>query len=146
MTPYFVPDEDTANLLALKARSGVDVKIILPDLPDKAYVYRVTIDNAERLLSSGVRIFKMSGAFVHAKLMLSEGCAYVGSANLDLRSYYNQFENGVYFTSPSAMEEALQDFEKALEISTEITAENAARNKLFSRIAAGVLRIFSPLM
>ena len=88
----------------------------------------------------------MSGAFVHAKLMLSEGCAYVGSANLDLRSYYNQFENGVYFTSPSAMEEALQDFEKALEISTEITAENAARNKLFSRIAAGVLRIFSPLM
>ena len=146
MTPYFVPDEDTANLLALKARSGVDVKIILPDLPDKAYVYRVTIDNAERLLSSGVRIFKMSGAFVHAKLMLSEGCAYVGSANLDLRSYYNQFENGVYFTTPSAMEEALQDFEKALEICAEITADNAARNSLFSRIAAGVLRIFSPLM
>lgn len=88
----------------------------------------------------------MSGAFVHAKLMLSEGCAYIGSANLDLRSYYNQFENGVYFTSPSAMEEVLRDFEGTLEVCAEITAENAARNSLVSRIAAGVLRIFSPLM
>ncbi len=146
MTPYFVPDEDTANLLAQKALSGVDVRIILPAVPDKAYVYRVTVDNAERLLSSGVKVCKMRHSFVHSKLILSENCAVVGSVNIDLRSYYNQFENAVYFNDAEAMREVLCDFENTFKACDAVTEENSARNKLIPRICAGVLRIFSPLM
>lgn len=146
MTPYFVPDEDTANMLAQKALSGVDVRIIIPDIPDKAYVYRVTVDSAERLLPSGVKVYKMRRSFVHSKLILSENCAVVGSVNVDLRSYYNQFENAVYFNGDAAMREVLCDFENTFKLSDEITASNATRNKLIPRIFAGVLRIFSPLM
>lgn len=146
MTPYFVPDEDTANLLAQRALSGTDVRIILPAVPDKAYVYRVTVDSAERLLSSGVKVYKMRHAFVHSKLVLSENCAVVGSVNIDLRSYYNQFENAVYFNDETAMREVLCDFENTFKACGEVTLENATRNKLIPRILAGVLRIFSPLM
>lgn len=146
MTPYFVPDEDTANLLAQKAMSGADVRIILPEIPDKAYVYRVTLDNAERLLVSGVKIYKMRRAFVHSKVVISENCAVVGSVNIDLRSYYNQFENAVYFNDAKAMEQIFADFENTFKVCTEITRENATRNKLIPRICAGVLRVFSPLM
>ena len=146
MTPYFVPDEDTSNLLAQKALSGVDVRLVLPEVPDKSYVYSVSVDNAERLLSSGVKVYKMRRAFVHSKVMLSENCAVVGSANIDLRSYYNQFENMVYFNDASAMEEVARDFEKTFTVSEEITEDNATRKKRLPRYIAAVLRIFSPLM
>lgn len=146
MTPYFVPDEDTAKLLEQKAMAGVDVRIILPDVPDKSYVYRVSVDNAERLLGSGVKVYKMRHAFVHSKVVMSESCAVVGSVNIDLRSYYNQFENGVFFDDAEAMAEVESDFEKTFAASMPVTCENAARNRLITRIVAGVLRIFSPLM
>lgn len=146
MTPYFVPDEDTAILLAQKAASGTDVRIILPEVPDKSYVYCVTVDNAERLLKSGVKVYKMRRAFVHSKVMLSENCAVVGSVNLDLRSFYNQFENAVYFSGEKAMRNVEEDFEKTFSACTQVTKENAESNKLIQRISAGILRIFSPLM
>lgn len=146
MTPYFVPDEDTAALLAQKARSGVDVRIILPGVPDKAYVYRVSVDNAERLISSGVKIYKMRHAFVHSKIVLSENCVSVGSGNIDLRSYYNQFENGVYTNDKTVLNAVLNDFNCTFSGCLQVTEENSTRNTFLPRILAGVLRIFSPLM
>lgn len=146
MTPYFVPDEDTMNLFARKARSGVDVRIILPDVPDKSYVFRVTLDNAERLLASGVKVYRMRHAFVHSKVMLSENCAAVGSVNIDLRSFYNQFENAVYTNDGSVMEEVLLDFESTFKACAEVTEKTATRQKLILRVLAVILRLFSPLM
>ena len=146
MTPYFIPDEDTAAMLAEKALAGVDVRIVLPEVPDKAYVYRVSVDCAERLLSSGVRVYKMRHAFVHSKVVLSENCVSVGSVNIDLRSYYNQFENGVYTNDNGVLCDVLRDFENVFKTCVEVTEENSTRNKLTPRVIAGVLRIFSPLM
>lgn len=146
MTPYFVPDEDTANLLAQKALSGVDVRLILPDVPDKSYVYRVTVDNAEKLMKFGVKVYKMRHAFVHSKIVLSENCAAVGSVNIDLRSFYNQFENGVYTNDESVLGELNADFDETFNACYAITEENASRRKRSLRIIASVLRLFAPLM
>jgi len=146
MTPYFIPDEDTAALLAQKALSGVDVRIVLPEVPDKAYVYRVSVDSAERLLQSGVRVFKMRHTFVHSKVVFSENCVSVSSVNIDLRSYYNQFENGIYTNDNGVLCDVLRDFENVFKVCSEITEENSTRNKLFPRMVAGILRVFSPLM
>lgn len=146
MTPYFIPDEDTAALLAQKALSGVDVRIVLPEVPDKAYVYRVSVDSAERLLQSGVRVFKMRHTFVHSKVVFSENCVSVSSVNIDLRSYYNQFENGIYTNDNGVLCDVLRDFENVFKVCSEITGENSTRNKLFPRMVAGILRVFSPLM
>ena len=145
MTPYFVPDEQTFNAIANKALSGVDVRIVLPGVPDKAYVYVVTMDNAERLAKLGVKVYVMRHAFVHSKLMLSENCATVGSVNIDLRSYFNQFENGVYTNDTATLEDIQKDFEYAFSAS-DIIGKEVARKNIFKRIIAGFLRLFSPLM
>lgn len=145
MTPYFVPDEQTFNAIATKALSGVDVRLVIPGVPDKLYVYFVTKDNAERLAKLGVKVYIMRHAFVHSKLMLTENCASVGSVNIDLRSYYNQFENGVYTNDAVALKDISADFEKTFRAS-DIIDKNVARKNVFARMTASFLRLFSPLM
>ena len=146
MTPYFVPDEDTANLLARKALSGTDVRIVLPAVPDKPYVYSVSVDNAERLIPSGVKVYKMKHAFVHSKVVASEFCAAVGSVNIDLRSYYNQFENGVYTDDKKVMKAVFSDFANTFDVCEQITEQNSARKKFSHRLVTSLLRLFAPLM
>ncbi|MCD8295140.1 MAG: cardiolipin synthase [Clostridia bacterium] len=145
MTPYLVPDEETMSLLEDKALSGVDVRIVLPGVPDKQYVYYVTIARARQLMKSGVKCYLMSQSFVHSKVVLSENAVSVGSANIDLRSYYNQFENGVYTDDPSFMDEVLKDFESTFNLSTDLALKKD-RFPLLNRFIAAFLRFFSPLM
>ncbi len=146
MTPYFIPDEVTADMLAQKALSGVDVRLILPGIPDKPYVYKVSVDNAERLLPFGVKVYKMKYSFVHSKLILSENCVSVGSANFDLRSFYNQFENGVFTDDFEILEQVSDDFEKTFLKCEQINEKNCLRRKFSHRLLTGFLRLFAPLM
>lgn len=145
MTPYFVPDDDTMNLIRTKALDGVDVRLILPGIPDKSYVYFVTLDNARRLSKSGVKVYLMRQGFVHSKVVYSENSVSVGSANLDLRSYYNQFENGVYTDDPEFMAAVESDFIKTCALSDGVD-KKIVKYPLVNRIVTGLLRLFSPLM
>ena len=145
MTPYFVPDDTITNMLASKALSGVDVRIVLPGVPDKAYVYLISLDNADKLMSSGVKVYTMTDAFVHTKSVLTEKCAIIGSANFDLRSFFQQYENALYTDDAGVMRGLEQDF---LQTFPECTQRNYAsvqpgpvRSLLIS-----LLQIFSPLM
>lgn len=72
MTPYFIGDDTIYDVLKNKAMSGVDVRIILPDVPDKKMVYTVSRANAEALLKYGVKIYTLNSCFVHSKVMLSD--------------------------------------------------------------------------
>ncbi len=146
MTPYFIPDEIIAGLLKNKAEAGVDVRIILPAIPDKVYAYIVSRNNAEKLISSGVKVYCMEHSFVHSKLCISENCAVVGSINFDLRSFYQQFESAVYTNDVKAIEEINADFENTFGKCTLIDEKNGKRAKIYNRILAGVLQIVAPLM
>ena len=143
MTPYLVPDEALLNMLASKALSGVDVRIILPGIPDKPYVYRVTLNNAAKLKSKGVKIYLMKDSFVHSKVVLSDYCAIIGSINLDMRSFYQQFESALYTDDKSVMEEVEEDFTKTFEECQPLSDE---KNNLINKAIASVLKIVSPLM
>lgn len=146
MTPYFIVDDAVTNLLICKAQSGVDVKIILPDVADKRMVYQVSRSNAEKLIDSGVKIYVMKNSFVHSKVMLTEGGAIVGSINFDLRSFYQQFEIAVYTNDYAVLREIKADISSTVRESKQITLKNRNYNKLHYRIIAGVLRIISPFM
>lgn len=146
MTPYFVADETISAMLALKARSGVDVRLVIPEVADKPYVYRVTRNNAEKLLESGVKLYCMRHSFVHAKAMLTENAAVVGSANMDMRSFYQQFECGIYSNDEALRQDLHADFEQVFADSQLITGENVQRKNIFLRILSGLLQFFSPLM
>lgn len=144
MTPYFIPDDSIMQALVNKALSGVDVRIILPSVPDKLYVYLVTRDNAEKLIKYGVRIYYLRDSFVHSKLVLTESCAVVGTVNFDMRSFYQQFENGVLTDDTSVVYDILSDFERTFGDCD--APAKAGKNGLLRTIAIALLRFVSPLM
>ncbi len=143
-TPYFVPDDAVMENLKTAALSGVDVRIVLPDVPDKRYVYMLSLDSAERLLDSGVKVYKLRDSFVHAKGVLTEHCAAISSANFDMRSFYQQFENGLYTDSATFMAEMERDFEGVFQDC--VLLEKPQKRSVPYRIGCGILRILLPLM
>ena len=143
MTPYLVPDDAVFNMLINKAQSGCDVRIVLPSIPDKPYVYIVSLDFAARLADKGVKICLMRDSFVHSKIVLCDYCAVVGSINIDLRSFYQQFESALYTTDSGTLREVEEDFVKTFAECEPLTKKkNSAKNRLL----ALVLKVVSPLM
>ena len=143
MTPYLIPDGEILSLIKHKAQSGVDVRIVLPGVPDYNYIYRVTRSNAERLLKYGVKIYYARSEFVHGKVMLTENCLTVGSVNMDMRAFYQEFDNGVYTDDKGMINKALSDFNGIFD--TNEPSESVTRNP-FTLLIACILRIVSPLM
>ena len=146
MTPYFIVDDTFSNILISKAMSGVDVRIIIPEVPDKIFVYGVTRNNVEKLIEYGVKVYCMKCSFVHSKLLLTENSVVIGSINMDLRSFYQQFECAVYLNDMAVMKEIKDDFENTFNDSLLITEKNKLRNHVFYRLFAGVMQIFAPFM
>ena len=143
MTPYLVPDDAIFNMLANKAQAGCDVRIVLPQIPDKPYVYVVSLDFAARLAEKGVKILLMCDSFVHSKVMLTDYCAVAGSINIDLRSFYQQFESALYTNDAAVLHEVEQDFEKTFAECVPLTKK---KNSAINRFLALILKVVSPLM
>lgn len=146
MTPYFVGDDPIYDVLKNKAMSGVDVRIILPDVPDKPLVYMVSMANAEALLKYGIKIYTLNNCFVHSKVMLSDDETIIGSINIDMRSFYQQFESAVYTDDKEIIRDVNEDFQKSFEKSTQIKPESAKKHNIFFRFFAIILQCWSPLM
>ena len=146
MTPYLVPDETFLEILINKALSGADVRIVLPGIPDKAFVYQVTKNYAEKLLSCGVKIYYLRNSFVHSKLLLTDKCAVIGSANMDMRSFYQQYECGVHTNDLSTRQSVLTDFENTFADCLVVTERSQLKNGFLIRGIRLLLQIFAPLM
>jgi len=92
MTPYLILDDETSECLCLAAKSGVNVKIITPGIPDKKRTKLLTEYNYGPLLKAGVRIFEYTPGFVHAKLCVNDTSGFIGTVNMDYRSFYLHYE------------------------------------------------------
>ncbi len=147
MTPYLIIDSEMIHCLSLAAKSGVDVRIITPGIPDKQYAFHVTQSYYKSLLKDGVRIFEFSPGFLHAKMHISDdNVAIVGSANMDYRSLYLHFENCCVFYHSNFVNEVKDDFINTISQSKEITLQDMANVPLYKRIARVFFRFFAPLM
>lgn len=146
MSPYFVIDDTINNLLINKAKSGVDVRIILPEIADKKLVYIISRNTAEKLVLSGVKVYAMKNSFVHSKVVLTENSAVVGSINMDLRSFYQQFESALYLNDKQTLIDIEKDFEDTFNKSTQFKKETLKRNKFSVRVIAGITNLISPFM
>jgi cardiolipin synthase len=146
-TPYLILDQEMMDTLILAANNGVDVRIVVPAIPDKKMVYQVTKANFEPLLKKGVKIYVYTPGFIHGKVCLSDDRnALVGTVNMDFRSYYLNYECGVWFHDTSNLPQIKQDFEQIFQDSHEVTLEEVKNEKLIVRLYRQFLRIFSPLM
>ena len=147
MTPYLILDDKMTGALITAARSGIDVRIITPHIPDKWYVHAVSRAHYEVLTEAGVRIYEYTPGFIHSKVYLvDERYAVTGSVNLDFRSLYLHFENAVYLFDASCTEDMARDFRDTFDRCEEITWRKCRNTGLFQRLLRTALRLFSPLM
>ena len=146
-TPYLVPDHVLVTALTTAAKSGVDVRIVTPGVPDKKLVYRLTRSYYPVLLRAGVRIFEYTPGFLHAKQFLSDDrCAIVGTINLDYRSLCHHYECAAWMCDVPALADIRADFEQLFPQCREITPELSRRQSRGHRLLVAVLSIFSPML
>ncbi len=147
MTPYLILDHEMITALGLAAKKGVDVRLILPHIPDKWYAHSTAWSYYRELLESKVRIFEYTPGFVHAKNFIADDrISVVGTINLDYRSLYLHFECAAVMYGCSIARDIRKDFENTLQQSTEITIADCMNRPLIKRMIGWVLRIFAPLL
>ncbi len=145
-TPYLILNSDMQAALILAAQSGIDVRILVPHIPDKKYVFSITQSNYELLIKAGVRIYEFTPGFNHCKNMVSDDdIGLVGTVNTDYRSYYLHFEDGVILQDTDTIQKMKQGFLNALEKSHEVTLEDCKKFPLYKRIWRAVLKLMAPL-
>ena len=145
MTPYFIIDRHMIDMIKNKAQSGVDVRIIIPGVRDKKFVYSLSLANVKSMLASKVKVYTYAPGFLHSKVIISDDeCAVVGSVNMDFRSFYQQYESATYIAGCDALKKIAADFDKTFEESKEILTVN--KRNIFERIWISFLRLFTPLM
>ena len=145
-TPYLIIDNELATALILAAKRGVDVRIITPGIPDKKMVFLATQSYYQQLVEGGVLIFQYRPGFVHSKCAVCDDkIATVGTINLDYRSFYHHFENGLFLYNMPAVADIKADIEDALLHCTHITLALCRKN-MFFQLLQGIMRIFAPLL
>ena len=147
MTPYLIPDNELITALQFAAKRGVDVRLILPGIPDKRTVYALSRSYYRELLEAGIKIYEYTPGFVHAKVMLSDDRhGVVGTINLDYRSLYHHFECGAYLYKVQALEDIRSDFLQTQGKCRRIYPGQNVHGSLFARIFAYFAKFAAPLV
>ncbi len=141
-TPYFLPTEGAGQALAMAARRGVDVSIIVPRRSNQRMADFARGAYLRELSEAGCRILLYEAGMMHAKMGVVDDCAYVGSANFDVRSMLLNFET-VLFVYDSDSRDQLVGWFDALAAQCTQGVEPA---RLPRRIAEGVFRLGAPVL
>ncbi|MBQ7821232.1 MAG: cardiolipin synthase [Clostridia bacterium] len=145
-SPYLIIDNDLCQDIENAALRGVDVKIIVPHIPDKRIVFGMTQSFYRRLMDAGVEIYEYEPGFIHAKSYIADDdYAMIGTINLDYRSLVHHFENGVWMYKCSSVSDIKTDIDDTLAKSIKIT-HDMLKTSLLERFIRSVVRIFAPLM
>ena len=146
-TPYLIIDHELMTALQTAAKSGVDVRIVTPHIPDKKSVFFLTRSYYKPLLDAGVKIYEYTPGFIHAKSMVTDDCfAVVGSINLDYRSLYLHLENAVWMYNTTAVADVRDDILSTLAHSSEVHEDILGKMTLGRRLWLSILRTFAPLL
>ena len=146
-TPYLILDSSMVNALTLAARSGVDVRIITPSIPDKKSVFAHTRANYRPLLANGVKIFEYVPGFMHSKMFVSDDdIALVGTTNMDFRSFFLHFESGTIFYGGKTVMAVKDDFNDTFNLCKEITYKEFQSRPVGQKLLALLSKIAAPLL
>lgn len=147
MTPYLVLDSEMYETMRYAADRGVDVKIIMPHIPDKPYAFYLARTYYKELLEAGIKIYEYTPGFVHAKMSVADGeRAIVGTINHDYRSLYLHYECAVYLLDVPEIADMEADFELTLEKCEEITLDTCKKFPLKQKLFGKIARIIAPLI
>lgn len=144
MTPYYVVEESMQKALCIAADGGVDVRIMIPAVPDHKLTYMVAETYWGELLAHGVKIYKYTLGFLHAKAVMVDGdVALIGSTNMDYRTFQLHYECAALFYEMPVVEQLLDYMDKTMGVSTVYTLEEWNERRWYRRVFASVVKLFA---
>ena len=146
-TPYLVPDMAMLESLAMAARSGVDVNIMIPCIPDHPFVYRTTLYNAGKLIKEGAKIYIYENGFLHAKtLTVDDEVCTAGSSNFDIRSFALNFESNAFIYDADVTSAMNAQFAEDLKHSREYTQKDRDNISIWENILESISRLLTQIL
>ncbi|MEK4509325.1 cardiolipin synthase [Paenibacillus anaericanus] len=146
-SPYFIPDPSIRTALKVAAVSGVEVIIIIPYHSDSWLVHLASLSYVEELLQVGVKFYQYTQGFIHAKVMIVDDLmATVGTANMDMRSFFYNFEMIAILFDAVPIEKLVWDFQNDLTECRPITSREFSRRRRLQKGAEMLARLLSPLL
>ncbi|HEP1492444.1 phospholipase D Active site motif family protein [Streptococcus pyogenes] len=147
MTPYLILDSEMEHALRFASERGVDIRIIMPGVPDKGVPYALAKTYYKALMSSGVKIYEYQPGFVHSKVFISDNTkAVVGTINLDYRSLYHHFECATYLYRVSVIADIVNDFNEAQKQSLLMTSDHLKQRPWYQKLIGLLVRTIAPLL
>ena len=146
-TPYFIISESLLTAMLNSARGGVDVRVVVPHIPDKKLVYQATRSYYEVLLEAGIKVYEYKPGFIHSKTLISDdNTSIVGTANLDYRSMNLNFEDIVWTYKTGEEEKIKQDFEKMLSNCIQIDLDIWKARPRITKMVEAIVAAFAPML
>jgi len=146
-TPYFVPDEAVSTALLTAAERGVKVTIIVPERNDSRLVHYTCRSYFDDMLAAGIRIFGFKGGLLHTKsVVVDRQVALFGSVNLDVRSFWLDFEVTLGVYDPNFAERLLALQDKYIEDSAQVDLQTWQQRPGKERFIENLARLASPLL
>ncbi len=145
-TPYLIPDDTIADSLKIAVNSGVDVRVMIPGIPDKKFVYYATLSYVEELLQAGVRVYAYDG-FLHSKMMVADSSiATLGTTNMDIRGFQLAFEVNAFIYDADFAAQCSKMFTNDMKSCRELDLETFSKRSHRSKMKESIFRLLSPLM
>ncbi|AMV63001.1 Cardiolipin synthetase [Pediococcus damnosus] len=146
-SPYLIPDDSVMDALHMAALSGVDVRIMIPHMPDHVFVYRATQYYARQCAKWGIQVYNYDAGFLHAKTMVVDGkLGSVGSANMDFRSFSLNFEVNAFIYDKKIAHELEEIFKDDIQKSTLQTTEMYDNQSWWLKFKQDFSRLLSPIL
>ena len=147
MTPYLILDGEMEDALKYAAKRGVDVKLILPGIPDKFVPFSLALTHYRALMDCGIEIYEYTPGFVHAKSFVSDDReGVVGTINLDYRSLYHHFECAAYQYETSSIADIEKDFQNTLQQCRRMTPQAIKLEKTSRKVVGVLVKALAPLL
>ena len=145
--PYIIPGEILMEALQVAAMSGIDIRLLLSTKSDSFLVKWNVRSHFEDLLESGVKIYLYPDGFLHSKVIISDNeLTSIGTANLDIRSFEQNYEVNALIYDKKITTELKQDFMKDCKKSSEMNYQQHLKRPKLDRIKEGIAKVFSPIL
>ncbi len=146
-SPYLIPDDSMTNALQIAIRSGVDVRIMIPCMPDHPFIYRATQYYANLFQNLGAKIYIYNGGFIHAKtVVIDDSIVSFGTTNQDIRSYDLNFEVSAFGYDEKLNRELASIFEEDMKHSALLTQDMIDQQSYWLKFKQNFSRLLSPIL
>lgn len=147
VNPYFIPSDQVLTALQMAVAAGVEVELIIPGKSDSFIVQHSSFSYISPLIARGVKVYLYEKGFVHAKTMVVDGeIAFIGTVNMDIRSFYINFEIAAIIQDKALCRQMMQHFADDISHSRLIDAEAWANRPRLHKFTDSVCRLLTPLL